>query len=231
MGGDVTNWIYGVATWLVPLTIAIVFHEVAHGRVARWFGDMTAAEQGRLSFNPLKHVDPLGTVIVPMGLALSGLPVFGWAKPVPVSRWRMRNPRWNMVAVAAAGPAMNILLAIGAALAIGLFARFIPTQHESLIAFLDDNLTNFVAVNLFLAVFNMIPLPPFDGSKVLGGVLPPSIGERYQSMDRFAIPVMLVLLLVLPRLSPSLDVVRAFVLPPVMWLFAAMQAIAGAVAG
>src|SRR5882757_3535431 len=121
-----TSWIYNVATWLVPLAIAIVFHEVSHGRVANWFGDTTAAERGRLSFNPLRHVDPFGTVLLPLLLALSNAPVFGWAKPVPVNRNRMRNPRWNMVVVALAGPAMNIALALLGGIALGLVAVLAP---------------------------------------------------------------------------------------------------------
>src|SRR6059058_2990341 len=111
------NIVYEVAVWLIPLVIAIVFHEVAHGLVARRFGDPTALERGRLTLNPIKHIDPFGTVILPLLLAISHAPVFGWAKPVPVDYRRLRNPRRDMVLVALAGPGMNLALAlIGTAL-------------------------------------------------------------------------------------------------------------------
>src|SRR3954471_23642017 len=111
------NIIYEVAIWLIPLVIAIVFHEVAHGLVARSLGDTTAQERGRLTLNPIKHIDPFGTVILPLLLAISHAPMFGWAKPVPVNYARLRNPRRDMVLVALAGPGMNLLLAlIGSAL-------------------------------------------------------------------------------------------------------------------
>src|SRR5215212_9229494 len=111
------NMIFQIAVWLVPLVIAIVFHEVAHGLVARRLGDPTAQQLGRLSLNPIRHVDPFGTVILPLILAISHAPVFGWAKPVPVDYHRLRNPRRDMVLVALAGPGMNLLLAvIGAAI-------------------------------------------------------------------------------------------------------------------
>ena len=107
-----SNIIYEIAVWLVPLVIAIVFHEVAHGLVARQLGDPTAEAKGRLSLNPVRHIDPFGTVILPMLLAISHAPVFGWAKPVPVNYGRLRNPRRDMVLVALAGPCMNLLLAL-----------------------------------------------------------------------------------------------------------------------
>jgi Zn-dependent protease len=177
-----TNILFEIATWLVPLTIAIVFHEVAHGRMAHALGDPTAAELGRLSLNPIRHVDPFGTVILPMILAVSGAPIFGWAKPVPFNPTRLRDPRWGSVLVAAAGPASNIVLALVGALGVALAAKSLGAEEGSTMAsVIIGNLSNFIAINLFLAVFNMIPLPPFDGSKVLAGFLPDGWRQSFQN--------------------------------------------------
>lgn len=221
--------IYSLATWLIPLTIAIVFHEVAHGWVARAFGDPTAASLGRLSLNPIKHVDPFGTLILPMILALTGAPVFGWAKPVPVNPARLRNPRWHMVLVAAAGPLSNILLAfLAILLAIGVVSPWLSDGNESgWIDFVLQNLRNFIGINLFLAVFNMIPLPPFDGSKVLGGFLPDGLRRKWESLDRYALLFMIGLLVILPQLGKGFDVIGKLVVPPVTWLMGALVGLAG----
>lgn len=226
------NWAFDIATLIIPLTIAIVFHEVAHGGVARLFGDRTASDLGRLSLNPVRHVDPFGTIILPGALALAGAPVFGWAKPVPVVPARMRNPRWNMVAVAAAGPASNIVLALFATLLIGLLYRSMPDPQAGMGgAFIFANLVNFITINLFLALFNMIPLPPFDGSKVLAGFLPPALGERYQALDRYALPFMIILLMVIPWLFPEARLIERFVGPPFAWMSQQLDGLATAVAG
>jgi Zn-dependent protease len=215
-----------IGKWLIPLTIAIVFHEVAHGFVARLFGDMTASNAGRLSLNPIRHVDPFGTVILPLFLAITGAPMFGWARPVPVRQSQLRNPRWHMVLVAAAGPITNIILALIGAVLVGVAALLIKGQTTVATEFLFDNLTNFVKINLFLAVFNMLPLPPFDGSKVLAGFLPPALALKFQSLDRFALVIMLILLIGLPQLSPQADVMRQIVVPPVAWGLDVMSHIA-----
>lgn len=196
-----------------PLMVAVVFHEVAHGWVARFFGDPTAAQLNRLSFNPIRHVDPLGTIILPMGLALSGLPVFGWAKPVPVMQSRLRNPRFDMIWVALAGPGMNLLLATVGAIALGLFSSMGLPPVVLAVAFM------FISVNLFLALFNLIPIPPFDGSKVLGGLLPPALGEKFAQLDRYGFLIFAALILVVPRLL-GFDAVDKVIGPP----FEALQA-------
>ena len=196
-----------------PLMVAVVFHEVAHGWVARFFGDPTAAQLNRLSFNPIRHIDPLGTIILPMGLALSGLPVFGWAKPVPVTQSRLRNPRFDMIWVALAGPGMNLLLATVGAIALGLFSSMGLPPVVLAVAFM------FISVNLFLALFNLIPIPPFDGSKVLGGLLPPALGEKIAQLDRYGFLIFAALILVVPRLL-GFDVVDKVIGPP----FEALQA-------
>ena len=222
---------FDIATWLIPLTFAIVFHEVAHGRVAKMFGDPTASNLGRLSLNPIRHIDPFGTVILPMLLAVSGAPVFGWAKPVPVVPERMRNPRWNMVAVAAAGPASNVVLAILAAIVLVLALPALSANQSLTSDFIVANLTNFVAINLFLALFNMLPIPPFDGSKVLGGILPPRLGTQFAELDRYALPFLIILLVILPMIAPQANIVGGLILPPFQWAFEAVIALAGAIVG
>lgn len=199
---------YRAAVWIVPLIIAIVLHEVAHGWVARALGDPTAAEQRRLSLNPFRHVDPVGTVILPLGLAMAGAPVFGWARPVPVRADRLRNPRVGMVLVALAGPGTNLLLAALGAIALGLSAG------AGAGGFVVDVLFSFILVNVFLAIFNLLPLPPFDGGHVVEGLLPRPLAARYAKLARFGFPIMLMLLVFLPMLSPQLDVVAALVAPP-----------------
>ena len=141
--------LYLVATLVVPMVFAIVFHEIAHGWAARLLGDPTAYEQGRLSLNPLRHVDPMGTLILPGMLKLLGLPVFGWAKPVPVSYARLRSPKRDMALVAAAGPGMNFVLAALAAAAFGLLVRMVDPQGVPGpgTLFVAENLKNFIAIH------------------------------------------------------------------------------------
>lgn len=225
------NIIYTIAVWLIPLTIAIVFHEVAHGWVARANGDMTAARLGRLSLNPIKHVDPIGTVALPTFLAVIGAPIFGWAKPVPVQQSELNNPRWDMVKVAAAGPAINIAMACIAAVIAGLMGFGAGTnEFGPVTAFIYQNLINFILINLFLAVFNMLPIPPFDGSKVLAGFLPRSIAKPYESLDRFGFLFLILLILVVPRLT-GIDIIRAVVVPPVVWMMTMLRNLAMAIGG
>lgn len=228
---NLAETIYTIATWLVPLAFAIVFHEVAHGYVARRYGDPTAANLGRLTLNPVKHIDPIGTVALPTFLAVIGAPIFGWAKPVPVIEQRLRNPRWDMVKVAAAGPASNIALGIIASLVTGLFLLAVQGSAPTPVTqFLFDNLRNFIIINVFLAVFNMLPLPPFDGSKVLAGFLPPALAEPYKALDRFGFLFLLLLILLVPRVT-GVNVVSAVILPPVEWIMGVMGQIIAVIAG
>ncbi|WP_337828586.1 site-2 protease family protein [Pseudonocardia sp. TMWB2A] len=228
---NLAETIYTIATWLVPLAFAIVFHEVAHGYVARHYGDPTAANLGRLTLNPVKHIDPIGTVALPTFLAVIGAPIFGWAKPVPVIEQRLRNPRWDMVKVAAAGPASNIALGIIASLVTGLFLLAVQGSAPTPVTqFLFDNLRNFIIINVFLAVFNMLPLPPFDGSKVLAGFLPPALAEPYKALDRFGFLFLLLLILLVPRVT-GVNVVSAVILPPVEWIMGVMGQIIAVIAG
>ena len=217
------------AALIVPLIIAIVFHEVAHGWVALALGDPTAREQRRLTLNPLRHVDPIGTIVVPGMLALASLPPFGWAKPVPVNQRRLRNPRFGMMAVAAAGPLTNLVLAAVGAVALGLLVRSAGVGAGT--SFPGLNLQNFIFINLFLALFNLLPIPPFDGSHIVEGVLPRRIARGYARLRPYGFPLLFLLLLVVPYLWPSLGVVDRFVLPPVMWAADHYYALVSAVAG
>ena len=209
-----------IATWLIPLIIAIVFHEVSHGVVANALGDPTAKQRGRLTFNPIKHVDPFGTVMLPMALAVTGAPVFGWAKPVPVVSQRLRNPRYHMVLVALAGPGMNLLLALAASL---LFAGLVALQPHGLVwAFVIQNLINFMVINVFLAIFNLIPIPPFDGGHVVEGLLPRRLAVHYAKLRRVGFLLLIILLLVVPLLFPGADIVARVVGPPTNWIIRAL---------
>jgi Zn-dependent protease len=212
------NPVYAAAVWIIPLIIAIVFHEVAHGLMARALGDPTAAELNRLSFNPLRHVDPVGTVILPLALALAKAPVFGWAKPVPVDGTRLRNPRWGMVAVALAGPGMNFALAAVAAVVIGVGFGQLESPPLGAAGFVFANLINFLLINIFLAVFNLLPLPPFDGGHVVQGVLPRRLAVHWAKLARFGFPLVIILLVVVPMIWPGATIVAKIVGPPADWL-------------
>ena len=203
------NIVFEIAVWLVPLVIAIVFHEVAHGLVARRLGDPTAESKGRLSLNPIKHIDPFGTVILPMLLALSHAPMFGWAKPVPVNYSRLNNPRRDMVLVALAGPGMNLILAL---VGTAILAATVEAK-TGVGAFIAANALNFVAINIFLAIFNLLPVPPFDGGHVVEGLLPPGPAQSFRKLGRYSLLVLVLLLLVLPALSPRANVVARIVSP------------------
>lgn len=215
---------------LIPaLVIAIVFHEVAHGWTALMLGDPTAKERKRLSLNPIRHVDPFGTLILPGLLTLSGLPAFGWAKPVPVIKQRLRNPRFGMMMVAAAGPGTNLVLAAIGAIALGILTRADP---DSLVAlFVGVSLSYFIVLNIFLALFNLLPIPPFDGSHIVEGVLPPRAAQIYERLRPFGILLMFLVLLVIPWLFPGLGIVENVVMPPVEWASAKFMALAEWVAG
>jgi Zn-dependent protease len=221
-----------LALILIPcLIIAIVFHEVAHGYVAMLLGDPTAKERKRLSLNPLRHVDPVGTLLVPGGLALAGLPVFGWAKPVPVVKQRLHNPRFGMMAVAAAGPGMNFLLALVAAVLLGLMAPLAGSLNPDQPSIVLMAFTYFIGINLFLALFNLLPIPPFDGSHIVEGLLPPSAARTYEKLRPFGFPLLFLLLLVVPYLFPDANVIENFVLPPVEWAMEKYFAVANWIAG
>jgi Zn-dependent protease len=220
-----SNIIYEVAVWLIPLVIAIVFHEVAHGLVAWRLGDPTAQERGRLTLNPIKHIDPFGTVILPLLLAISHAPVFGWARPVPVNYARLRNPRRDMVLVALAGPGMNLLLAVVGAMVLAATLAWSSDPNSLATGLIAANALNFIFINIFLGVFNLLPVPPFDGGHVIEGLLPAPLAIRFRQIGRYSLLVLM--LLVLPAISPSANVVGRIVSPLVDHIATALLGIFG----
>ena len=200
--------LYDLSVWVIPLVIAITFHEAAHGFVAHRLGDNTAWQLGRVSFNPLRHIDPFGTVLLPAMLLFAHSPfLFGYAKPVPVNFRNLNNPRLDMVWVALAGPATNILLALAAALAFHALP-FAPANSTQWIA---DNLKNAIVINVVLAVFNMMPIPPLDGGRVAVGLLPRPLALPLARLEPFGMLILIGILILLPlagsQFGLNLDVI------------------------
>ena len=199
--------LYTISIWLLPVLIAITFHEAAHGYVARFFGDETAARLGRVSLNPLRHIDPFGTILLPGLLLLARSPfLFGYAKPVPVNFRALRNPRMGMVLVAAAGPGMNIALAIVAALGFHLIG-YLPAPANQWAAL---NLKNALIINAVLAVFNLFPLPPLDGGRIAVGLLPNVLGQYLARLEPYGMIILIGLLILLPLLGSQLGLDLGF---------------------
>ena len=208
MASNIT--LYGASVWVLPLLFAITFHEAAHGFVAHRLGDDTAYQLGRVSFNPLRHIDPFGTIILPAMLLLSHSPfLFGYAKPVPVNFKNLHNPRLDMVWVALAGPATNIILALMAALAF----HALPLAPADTAQWIADNLKNTLVINVVLAVFNMLPIPPLDGGRVTVGLLPNVLAYPLSRLEPFGMLILIGFLILLPlagsQLGLNLDVISA----------------------
>ena len=200
--------VYLVSIWLLPVLIAVTFHEAAHGYAARLLGDETATKLGRVSLNPMRHVDPFGTVLLPGLLLLAHSPfLFGYAKPVPVNFRALRHPRIGMVLVAAAGPAMNIGLAIIAAASFHLVV-YLPATAAQWAAL---NLKNAVIINAVLAAFNLFPIPPLDGGRIAVGILPQALGRQLARLEPYGLLILIGLFIVLPLLGSYLDVNLDFV--------------------
>src|SRR6266487_6665829 len=195
--------LHTVSVWAIPLLIAITFHEAAHGYVARVCGDDTAWRLGRVSFNPFKHIDPLGTVLLPAMLLLMRSPfLFGYAKPVPVNFRALRHPRRDSIWVAAAGPAMNFALATSAALLFHLVA-YLPDPAAPWVA---ENLKNALIINVLLAIFNLLPLPPLDGGRIAVGVLPSALAMPLARLEPYGMTILIGVLFILPLLGAQLGV-------------------------
>lgn len=202
--------LYDISVWVLPLIIAITFHEAAHGFVAHRLGDDTAFKLGRVSFNPFKHIDPFGTVLLPALLLLSHSPfLFGYAKPVPVNFRALNHPRLDMVWVALAGPATNIVLALAAAAAF----HALPFAPASAAQWIADNLKNSLIINVVLAIFNMLPIPPLDGGRVAVGLLPNVLAYPLSRLEPYGMLILIGILIVLPlagsQFGLNLDVISA----------------------
>ena len=200
--------LYTLSVWVIPLVIAITFHEAAHGFVAHQFGDDTAWNLGRVSFNPIRHIDPFGTLLLPAMLLFTHAPfLFGYAKPVPVNFRALKEPRLGMIMVALAGPATNILLALAAAAGFHLLPA-IPTDYAQWVA---DNLKNAVVINVVLAIFNMMPIPPLDGGRVAVGILPRPLAMPLARLEPFGMLILIAILILLPlagsQFGLNLDVI------------------------
>ena len=191
-----------LSVWAVPVVTAITLHEAAHGWMADRLGDDTARSLGRVSFNPVRHVDPFGTFALPGLLLLLGSPfVFGWAKPVPVAFHRLRNPKSDMIWVALAGPGINIALALVCGVLLHLIGQM---QMDSFSLWLWNNFWNAIYANIVLACFNMLPILPLDGGRVLTGLLPGPWAWRFARTERYGLLVVMGLAFIVPLVAREL---------------------------
>ncbi len=220
--------LYTASVWVIPVLLAITLHEAAHGYVALKLGDDTALSAGRVTFNPLKHIDRFGTILLPALLLLVKSPfLFGYAKPVPVNFARLNNPRRDMIWVAAAGPATNLILATASALLLHLIVLFPPPAA----AWIGENLRNSLVINVVLAVFNMLPLPPLDGGRVAVGLLPDMLAFRLARLERWGLFIIIGAFFILPyvggRLGFDLEIFPWLIGAPVNFLIGVIATLTG----
>ncbi|MFN3075886.1 MAG: site-2 protease family protein [Alphaproteobacteria bacterium] len=213
------EWLYQASTWVVPVILAVTLHEAAHGFVAWRLGDDTAWRLGRVSANPFRHVDLMGTILLPALLVLTHAPfLFGWAKPVPVAFHRLRRPRRDMVLVAAAGPGINLLLALASALLMKL-----PLMMPIWLArWLAENLGHSILMNLALAAFNLLPMPPLDGGRMAVGLLPIGLSRPLARLENTGMLILIGVMVLLPmvgdRIGVNLDLMTMILRPMVDFL-------------
>jgi Zn-dependent protease len=222
---DYAALLHGISVYALPALFAITFHEAAHGLVAYHFGDDTAWRMGRVTANPLRHIDPFGTILMPLLLATlsRGHFFFGYAKPVPVQFHRLRHPRIDMVWVAAAGPAANLLIALASAI---LFYA-VPLLPDVAQLWAETNLRNSILFNVLLGVFNMIPLPPLDGGRVAVGLLPDALAFPLARLERFGIFILVGLIFVVPMLTNGVNLIAYIITVPAAYVIAAISWLTG----
>lgn len=228
MAPDLQAIAYTASVWVLPVLFAITLHEAAHGWAAWRLGDPTAKTLGRVSFNPLRHIDLMGTIVLPALLVFLRAPfLFGWAKPVPVDARHFKHPRRDMALVAAAGPLTNLLLAWASAMA----AHLLFLMPADMVVWVARNLENSIQLNLILAVLNMLPLPPLDGGRVAVGILPDCLAYPLARLERFGLFIMIGLLFIVPMIIEQLgwdfDLMRVLIGQPVAWLKDALIIVTG----
>lgn len=201
--------VYTLTTWVIPLLLCIILHEIAHGYVALRLGDKTAWLMGRLTLNPAKHIDPVGSLLVPGLLLLFGSKMlFGWAKPVPVDFNRLNHPKRDMGLVALAGPMANVLLAIVFVL-LGRLILFVLPVDNHLTLWLLENIKNGIGLSLVLACFNLLPILPMDGGRVVASLLPKNLSIKYQESEKYGLFILIGVLFLLPAMG--IDIVGWFI--------------------
>lgn len=203
-----------IAIYAIPVIFAITVHEAAHGYAARYFGDMTAYLQGRITLNPIKHIDPIGTILIPALTMLAGGILFGWAKPVPVDFSKLRKPKRDMIWVAAAGPASNLVMAIGWVL-LYKFAPSLPAAYVTPAQYMAQA---GIMINVVLMVLNLLPLPPLDGGRIAVGLLPNRLAFQFAKVEQYGF-IILIILLVTGVLSQIMTPFINLTISLISWLF------------